>query len=238
MTTAKTSYTIVCPSAFRDAVLALAGRRQVNAADLARSLLLAVPPEVLDTVADPGDPAADDRETVALARGRLAGKTMARKPRLQVRLPAGHSPLQVRKALNLALMLDAGTMSLAVGDPTAPPPVPDPEPPPPPPPDPATAAPEPPPVAPDSSTLAALREEVVRLRTVVSTLAFEPLPDGVTTRAEALHVLGFPPMSDPDARELRGRFRVLATIHHPDSAFGDHDRMSQLNAAMDLLRRR
>jgi len=63
------------------------------------------------------------------------------------------------------------------------------------------------------------------------------LPHGVETRADALHVLGFPPNSHPDARELRARFRLLATVHHPDAAQGSHARMSQLNAAMDLLRR-
>jgi len=29
---------------------------------------------------------------------------------------------------------------------------------------------------------------------------------------------------------------MLAAIHHPDSPYGSHQRMSQLNAAMDHLR--
>lgn len=33
------------------------------------------------------------------------------------------------------------------------------------------------------------------------------------------------------------RFRKLATVYHPDGKHGCHQRMSQLNAAMDLLRR-
>ncbi len=68
-------------------------------------------------------------------------------------------------------------------------------------------------------------------------LAFEPLPGGVKTEAEALHVLGKAPGPVPGIGELRARFRMLAAIHHPDSGYGSHERMSQLNSAMELLRR-
>ena len=81
------------------------------------------------------------------------------------------------------------------------------------------------------------REELERLRAMVSVLSFEPLPQGIHSREEALHVLGFPPGRLPDLGELRARFRMLATIHHPDGVYGSHQRMSQLNAAMDVLRR-
>jgi hypothetical protein len=87
-----------------------------------------------------------------------------------------------------------------------------------------------------SSKLVEINEELDRLRTIVSVLAFEPLPDGVRTRGDALHVLGFPPSSEPDTRTLRAKFRMLATIHHPDSHYGSHQRMSQLNQAMEFLR--
>lgn len=234
MSVVKASYTISCSSAFRDAVMALADRRQVNAGDLARSVLLVVPEAVVDAFADPGEPGADDRETVIAQSGRTVGKPWRRKPRLQVRLPPGLSPLTIRNALNLALALDGGTMALAVEDPTA---LPSPEPQPAPP---APAPPPPPPANPHPEILAEmarLRDDVERLHAVIGALAFMPLAEGVRTRAEALHVLGFPPNTNPDSRELRGRFRMLATIHHPDSAYGSHDRMSQINAAMDLLRR-
>ncbi|MFA7430060.1 MAG: J domain-containing protein [Rhodospirillaceae bacterium] len=227
MSTTKASYTIACSSVFRDAVLALAARRAVNAGDLARSIMLAVPESVIAAFPDPGDPPPDDRETVVMQSGASEGRPWRRKPRLQVRLPPGLSPQMVRKALNLALSLDHGTMTLAVEDPAAPAPEP----------------PLPPPVQPDPhpallAEVARLRDEVERLHAVVGALSFMPLPAGVQSRSEALHVLGFAPESDPDARELRGRFRMLATIHHPDGTFGNHDRMSQLNAAMDILRRR
>lgn len=234
MSSVKHSYTIACSSTFRDAVLALAERRRVNAADIARSVMLVVPPEIIDVYPDPGPPSPDDRETVTLRSGRAAGRTMKRKPRLQLRLPEGLAAVFLRKALNLALALDAGTMGLVVRDPAGPVlgGAPDPTP---------VAVPPPPasaPVAnPDAAVLDRLREEVARLGALVSVLSFDPLPGGVQTRPDALHVLGFAPESDPDTRELRSRFRLLATIHHPDGPHGDHARMSQLNAAIDLLKR-
>jgi DnaJ-class molecular chaperone len=38
-------------------------------------------------------------------------------------------------------------------------------------------------------------------------------------------------------KSIRAKYRILAAIHHPDSNYGSHQRMTQLNAAMDLLRR-
>ena len=73
------------------------------------------------------------------------------------------------------------------------------------------------------------------LPAIVSTLLFAPLPGGVLGRADTLYVLGFAPSEMPDKSTAQARFRMLATIHHPDSNYGNHRRMSQLNAAMDLL---
>ena len=61
------------------------------------------------------------------------------------------------------------------------------------------------------------------------------LAGGGKNRDEALPGLGLPPGSLPDQGTLRARFRMLATIHHPDGLHGNHKRMSQLNAAMELL---
>jgi hypothetical protein len=234
VSTLKASYTISCSSAFRDAVIALAGRRRVNAGDVARSVMLVVPSAVIGAYPDPGVPDPADRETVVLRSGEAAGRTLRRKPRLQLRLPPGLDPVLVRKALNLALALDAGTMGLVVRDPTGPVlgPAPALSPPafqsPPPP---------PPPPSPSAAEAARLRDDVARLHSIVSVLSFEPLEDGVRDRAEALHVMGFPPYASPDSRDLRARFRLLATVHHPDAVHGSHARMSQLNAAMEILRR-
>ena len=79
------------------------------------------------------------------------------------------------------------------------------------------------------------RDDLERLRAMVSVLSFEPLAGGVKTRDDALHVLGLPPGSLPDQGVLRARFRMLATVHHPDGTHGSHKRMSQLNSAMELL---
>ena len=81
-----------------------------------------------------------------------------------------------------------------------------------------------------------LREELERLKTVIAS-SLPLLADGVKTVGEAIHVLGFPG-TDPDMGEICSRFRTLAAIHHPDSGHGSHQRMAQLNQAIELLRRR
>jgi hypothetical protein len=209
---------VPCASVFRDRVLALAARRRVNAGDIARSVLLLVPPAALDALPDPGEPDRDDREAVILKSGRAEGRPWRRKPRLQVRMVAGYTAAQIRRALGLALALEAGETALHLESPR-----------------------ERARIRHDEERLrrqlAAHREETDRLRAVVSTLLFDPLPGGVRSRADALHVLGFPPGSLPDTAQIRARFRALATVHHPDGNFGSHPRMSQLNAAMELLRR-
>lgn len=253
----KTSYTIPCSSDFRDTVLDLAKARGVNVGDLARSVLLVVPADTIAEAQDPGDPPAEDRETVVLRSGPSAGRPWRRKPRLQVRMAPGYEVPFIRRALGLALSLWRGERGIRVTQPggeaergeapapgaeTAPAPTPEARPP------------APQDGASESHALARLaeadearahaerqvsdlREELTQLRTIISILAFDPLPNGVRTRREALHVLGFPPDAEPDYRTIRAKYRMLAAIHHPDGHHGNHDRMSQLNAAMELLRR-
>ena len=216
-TTRKHSYTIPCSSAFRDAVGALAEARHVNVADLARSVLLVVPAKTVSAFADPGEPGRDDRETVVLKSGPAEGRPWRRKPRLQVRMAPGYEVSTVRRALALALAVGRGETTVSVDgagnlqrtrarDEAA-----------------RTRAQE-------------TTDELERLRTIVSVLAFEPLPGGVASREDALYVLGFAPNSHPGRGVLTARFRMLATIHHPDGVYGNHQRMSQLNAAMAVLR--
>lgn len=203
----KDSHTVHCSSGFRDRVLALARKRNVNAADLARSVLLVLPPETIAAIPDPGEPPPGDRETVILRSGPSKGRPWRRKPRLQVRLAPGSDAKTARRALAVALALDAGESKIEL--------------------------------RPASETSAAeLKQEVERLVRVVSDLAPPVLPQGVKTSAEALHVLGFPPDTDPDYSQIRSRFRTLAAIHHPDSGTGSHQRMAQLNQAVEVLRRR
>lgn len=210
----KHSYTIPCSSNFRDAVTALAEKRRVNVADLARSVALVVAADEISAFPDPGEPLAGDRETVILKSGTAKGKPWQRKPRLQVRMAQGSSPQILRRALGMALAIDRGQLDIKLKD----------------------AGEVEAPVV-DDSLIVKAREEVERLRSIISVLSFEPLPRGIQSRDDALHILGFPPGSLPDAPSLKTRFRTLATIHHPDSGHGCHDRMSQLNEAMDRLKR-
>ena len=209
----KESYTVPCSSQFRDEVTALAGRRKVNIADLARSVLLLVPEDAIRTISDPGGPPPGDREETVLKSGPSKGRPWRRKPRLQVRLSPGYDISAVRRALNLALILDDGKRIVDIHDPHE------------------KRAEE----RQNTQVSAELVEDLVRLRAIVSVLSFDPLREGVTSRAEALHVLGFAPTERPDRDAVRARFRMMATIHHPDSNYGNHQRMSQLNAAMDFL---
>jgi hypothetical protein len=235
----KHSYTVPCPSSFRDAALALADRRRVNVGDLARSVMLVVPPDEIETFPDPGEPQAGDRETVVLKSGPSEGRPWRRKPRLQVRMITGFKVPFIRRAIGLALAMEKGAVAVSIGGSSAK----------------EAAAAEEARRALEAKmrTLRAeldrekaemaresadIREEVDRLRAMVGVLMTDPLPGGVNSRGEALFVMGFPPGTWPDGRELKSRFRMLATIHHPDSGMGSHDRMSQLNQAMEYLRNR
>ena len=209
----KVSYTLPCSTRFRDAVEALAARRGVNVGDLARSILLALPYDVVREAADPGEPSPTDREKRVLKSGPSKGRTWRRKPRLQVRMPRGYDPPIIRRGLNLALELDRGEVAVHIQK-----------------------------VERQSldqhdADRRQFEEELERLRGLVSALSFDPLSTGIRTRGEALHVLGFPPTTRPDMETIRRRYRSLAAIHHPDNEFGSHQRMSQLNGAMEILSR-
>ena len=203
------AYSLACPSPFRDRVNRLALRRGVSVADLARAVLLLVPGSWLDRIADPGEPDAVDRETVSLKSGPASGRSLRRKPRLQLRLEPGHDKPRLRRALALALALDEGSLSLRLeaGDGSR-------------------------------ATPAEPSKAETPLKHLIEQVAFQPLANGVTTREAALYVLGFPPAARPEVLELKSRFRALAQILHPDSPTGDHRRMSQLNQAIALLTKR
>lgn len=234
--TRKQSYTIPCSSVFRDMVSKLAERRSVNVADLARSVLLVIPEEDIRNFPDPGGPPPGDREETVLKSGPSKGRPWRRKPRLQARLSPGYDVSVVRRALNLALILDDGQHSVKIHNAQT-----------------EKAAAESEKAEKSSkakqdakvvqaaeakasnSAAQEMKQEMERLQAIVSVLLFAPLAGGVLSRADALHVLGFAPADRPDRSTVRSRFRMLATIHHPDSNYGNHQRMSQLNAAMDLL---
>ncbi len=186
-------------------MLRLAGQRQVSVADLLRAVHLLVPAETLARVADPGEPAPPDREEVVLQSGPAKNRRIRRKPRLQARLQGVHAAADLRRALRLALDLAEGSVALRVE-------------------------------AAGSPDLAAEQaDDLDRMRQIVQALAFQPLAEDIRSRSEALYVLGFPPGALPDQKEMRARFRALATIYHPDNATGDTLRMAQLNAAIAFL---
>ncbi len=194
----------------------MAEARGVNAADLARSIILILPRDAIEAAPDPGDPDREDRETITLKSGPDEGKPWKRKPRLQVRLPAGYDPILLRKALGLALSLDQGEQRLTLESARNP-----------------TREVE---AARIKAEAAQAHEKAARLMAAVQVLAGERLPHAVRTRDEALFVLGFPPGARPDASAIKSRYRQLATVHHPDSDTGDTSRMAQLNQAMSFMR--
>jgi hypothetical protein len=190
---------------------------------MTRSIVLVIPEEVILAFTDPGEPARNDRQTVTIKSGAAAGRLWLRKPRLQVRMAPGLNVTLVRKALGLALALEQGKITIYIDNKKA------------------GVDPQigeniqiPKPVN-DEDDLDD-SDELKRLRTLVSVLSFDPLEQGITCREEAMHVLGFPPGPVPGSGTLRSQFRMLAAVHHPDSPYGNHKRMSQLNAAMDYLR--
>ena len=64
----KASYTIACTSSFRDDVNALATTLRANVADIARSVLLTIPEEIIRSIPDPGGPPPGDREPIQRRR--------------------------------------------------------------------------------------------------------------------------------------------------------------------------
>ena len=206
------SYIVPCSTRFRDRVARLAARRGASAADLARAVLLLVGAEHLARVPDPGEPGPDDREAIELRSGASKGRILKRKPRIQMRLPAGYRDPDLRRALALALQMAEGEAELSV----------------------VTAS--------ERKAEAAVEQardgmaaENATLRQLIADLATPVLERGITSRSDALFVLGFPPTAVPDPGTVKRRWRRLAMIYHPDSAFGDHERMSQLNLALSRL---
>jgi len=208
------SYIVPCSSVFRDRVTALADSQGASVADLARAVLMLVPNEVVMATEDPGEPAPNDREVVKLQSGPSKGRTLRRKPRLQLRLPIGYDIARLRRALALSLQMAEGERQLTI-----------------------ESAEDRQRRQDDSATRARLEEDIEQLQRIIGDLAFEPLRNGITSRSEALHVMGFAPTAVPDQKAIRGRYRRLALVFHPDSPFGDHQRMSQLNEALEKLTR-
>lgn len=204
----KDGYVVSCSSAFRDRILALAEKKNVNPGDLARSMILALPHQDIDSFPDPGEPEKQDRETVTLQSGAHNGKIWKRKPRLQVRMPAGYNMVFLRKALGVALAVEEKKAKTALLS--------------------------------DHKKADASEQknsqDTESLHNMVSVLAFQKLPQGCQNTDDALYIFGLPRRPIPDSGLLRRRYRELATIFHPDSLIGDHERMATINSAMSLFK--
>ena len=235
------SYVVPCPSGFRDAVIALAERRQATVSDLVHGFLAIAGTALVEAAPDPGDAPPGDREHITLKSGPRQGQVLRRKPRLQLRLRSGLTPVLIRKALGMLLALDQGQLVLDIRRPgqagspadadrgrlvddlaAA-----------------RTVTEEAWSVARRAQTVAdAARERAAEMETLVRLLAFDPLPQGVRSAADARYVLGFPPAAVLTRETVKARFRMLSQIFHPDKPTGDTARMGQLIDAMRFLETR
>lgn len=205
------SYVVSCSNQFRDAVLDLAQRKGVKLGDLASAVMLLAPEDVVMLWPDPGEPESSDSGTARPKSSPDKSKSSRLKPKLQVRMTAGLDSADIRRMLAIALAIDEGDLSLRLTDGRK---------------------------AAANDPLRRAKDEIARLRKRLRAGIPDPLQHAVRTRAEAKHVMGFAPAAEPEPEAIRKRYRALAAIHHPDSDGGDHTRMSQLNAAVRILRRR
>lgn len=213
------SYVIPCPSGFRDAVRALADKRGVTATDLALGVLTLVDRKVIAEVDDPGGPAPDDRESVQLKSGPRRGRTLTRKPRLQLRLPNALDHTHVRRSLALALDLDSGRRVLTIASPDQ---------------EPRQAA----ELARQAAALRKAEQALADMRATLNIIAFDANGQSVSSTEQASYILGLPPGA-PLSRELvKTRFRQLSRVFHPDLPTGDTARMSRIIEAVRFLEAR
>lgn len=213
------AYVVPCSTRFRGELeLLLQSRNDSNGAndnvglgDLARAVMLLIPQDIIESQPDPGDPDKNDRDIVTIRGGKAGGRTMPRKPRLQVRISQKTNAATIRKALGLALSLEKGWASLMLdGRGTG------------------SAA----------HKLANAQLELQRLQGMIEKLAFQPLERGVRTRLDALYVLGFSSSAAPTPAEIKSRYRSLAMIFHPDSGHSSSNaalRIAQLSDAVKIL---
>ena len=213
------SYVIPCSSRFRDAVRALADRRGVTATDLALGVLTLVDHKIIDAVEDPGEPAPDDRESVRLKSGPRKGRALTRKPRLQLRLPSSLDHTRVRRALALAIDIDADRRTLSISAPG----------------NESRHAAE---LEEHRQALARAEQAMTDMRRTLNIIAFDTEGLSITSIAQAKYVLGLPPDQPLSQELIKSRFRQLSRVFHPDLPNGDTVRMSRIIEAMRFLEAR
>ncbi len=205
---------IACTLAFRQQVLALAKRRSVSVGGLLRAVAILLPLQALEEMADPGEPPLHERDSVVVKSGAHKGETLKRKPRLQVRLsenlPFPKDAATLRKALALALALEKQEWALSLEN---------------------TKQREQ-----RQKRHGKAEQRITELERGIERLAFRPLPSNCRTLEDACYIFGFRASVRPSEELVRRRFRDLASVFHPDAVKGDHERMSQLNQAMQLFK--
>ncbi len=234
------SYVVPCSSLFRNAISDIADTRGLTVSDLAMGILTLTDRKDLERFPDPGDAPVGDRDEILLKSGPRSGRVLKRKPRLQLRLPDGYDIPTIRRGLAMVLAMEDGTVRVSFRSPAA--------------------SHDPPHRAePDTSAQDALKrerhhhrqeleaikrtsakaqEEREEMRALVNILAFDLLPTGISTVADARYVLGFPPSAALTKQTVKARFRLLSQIYHPDKTTGDTARMGQLIEASRFLERR
>ena len=207
----KKSYTIPCSSKFRLDVTNLAAKEKLNIGEIARMVFFLFPLKTLRTREDPGGPPRHDRESVKIGSGPNAGKTMLRKPRIQVRLRGQYTAADVRRALGVVLELRNqdlfNSKNLTDGSWFMSP-----------------------------FEKKSLKRELAALNRTVSKLLFTPLEQGVKTRLNALYVFGLPTESTLTKSTIAERYKELASIYHPDTPQGSNNHMTQVNQAYQILK--
>ncbi len=201
-------YTVPCPAGFRAAVLALAKKRGVDAAELVRMVLTLVAHSVRASVPDPGVPNLDDHEGGVRPHGGPRRMVPALIPTLVLRLDPDLDHATIRQALAVALALDDPKHYRLVSL------------------DEHTRL---------ATSVERLEYRNRALGNAVERLSFRPRSGRLGPRDAAL-MLGFAGEHDFDEHLVTKRFRELAPIFHPDTGILPcRDRMAQLIDARNLL---
>lgn len=201
-------YTVPCQAAFRTAVLTLAKRRGVDAAELVRMVLTLVAPAVRDGVPDPGEPDADDRDNPLRRHGVGRQPVPGLAPTLVLRLQPGLDHTTIRQALAVALALDdpKGHRLIPSDEHNR-----------------------------LTSRVEKLEYRNRALANAIERLSFRPKADRMGLR-DAAAMLGFTTDTEYDEHLVTKRFRELAPIYHPDTGILPcRERMGQLIDARNLL---
>jgi len=201
-------YAVPCQAGFRTAVLTLAKRRGVDAAELVRMVLTLVSPSVREGIPDPGEPGADDRDNPQRRPGGGRQPMPGLAPTLVLRLQPGLDHTTIRQALAVAVALDDPKSHRLVQ---------------------STEHNR------LTSRVEKLEYRNRALANAVERLSFRPRPGRLGLR-DAAAMLGFTSEHEYDEQLVTKRFRELAPIYHPDTGILPcRERMALLIDARNLL---